>query len=134
MTVTKAEAIKLRELIEYAMTLVDDKTTSEAVTLLPHMKYDGALIKANTPIEWNDKVKRASVDLWDTKENNPDNAPTLWKDVNYKDGYRIIPDTITVTEMFSSNEYGWWGDVLYISKVDNNVYTPVQYADNWEIV
>lgn len=134
MTVTKKEAIRLRKLIEFAMISVDDKTASEAATLLPNMKYDGALIKANTPINWNGVVKRAVSDLWDTELNNPDNAPTLWKDINYKDGYRIIPETITVTEMFSANECGWWGDVLYMSKVDNNVYTPAQYADNWEIV
>ena len=134
MTVTKKEAIRLRKLIEYAMTSVDDKTVSEAATLLPDMKYDGALIKANTPINWNGVVKRAVSDLWDTELNNPDNAPTLWKDINYKDGIRIIPDVITVTEMFKANELGWWGDVLYRSKVDNNVHTPAQYADNWEIV
>ena len=134
MTVTKKEAIRLRKLIEFAMTSVDDKTASEAATLLPDMKYDGALIKANTPITWKGAVKRATVDLWDTEANNPDNAPTLWKDINYKDGIRIIPDAITVTEMFKANELGWWGDVLYKSKVDNNVHTPVQYPDNWEIV
>ena len=134
MTVTKKEAIRLRKLIEFAMTSVDDKTASEAATLLPVMKYDGALIKANTPISWNGVVKRAVSDLWDTELNNPDNAPTLWKDINYKDGIRIIPEAITVTEMFSAGELGWWGDVLYKSKVDNNHYTPEQYAANWEIV
>ena len=134
MTVTKKEAIRLRKLIELAMTTVDDKTASEAATLLPDMKYDGALIKANTPINWKGAVKRAGSDLWDTEENNPDNAPTLWKDINYKDGIRIIPENISVTELFSAGELGWWGDVLYKSKVDNNPYTPEQYPDNWEIV
>ena len=134
MTITKNEAIRIRKLIEKAMALIDDKTASEAATLLPHMKYDGALISAGTPIEWSGVVKRAAVDLWDTETNNPDNAPALWVNIAYKDGYRIIPTVITVTTAFSKGEYGWYDDVLYMSKVDNNVYTPEQYAYNWEIV
>lgn len=33
----------------------------------------------------------AAADLWDTAENNPENVPTLWEDIMYHDGYRIIP-------------------------------------------
>jgi hypothetical protein len=132
MTITKNEAIRLRKLIEHAMTTIDDKTASEAVTLLPHMKYDGALIKAGTPIDWNGTAKRAAVDLWDNIDNNPDEAPTLWINIEYKDGYRFIPETITVTTMFSKGECGWWKDELWESVVDNNVYNPDQYAANWQ--
>ena len=62
--------------------------------------------------------------MWDRQENNPDNAPVLWEDVMYKDGYRIIPEIITVQAAFSKGEIGWWKDKLYKSIVDNNVYTP----------
>ena len=34
---------------------------------------------------------------------------------------------------FSEGEIGWWGDKLYRSKVNDNVYTPAQYPDNWEL-
>ena len=85
MTVTKKEAIRLRKLIEFAMTSVDDKTASEAATLLPDMKYDGALIKAGTPINWNGAVKRATVDLWDTEANNNIQTP-----VQYPSNWEIV--------------------------------------------
>ena len=39
------------------------------------------------------------------KENNSDNAPTLWEDIAYKEGYRIIPETITAETAFMKNEY-----------------------------
>ena len=127
-------AYKLRPIIEQAMQSVEDDTASTAVTLFPRLNGDGALVKAGTRINWNGTVKRAAVDLWDTAENNPDNAPTLWEDLDYKDGYRIIPETITVTTAFAKDECGWWGDVLYRSRVAANVYTPAQYPDNWERV
>lgn len=126
------KARKLRKIIEQAIVSVDDKTSSEAVELLPTLKYDGSLIKAGIRINHNGTVKKATVDLWDTEANNPDNAPTLWEDIQYKDGYRIIPKVITVTSAFSKGEVGWWNGKLYKSLVDYNVYTPSEYARNWE--
>lgn len=128
----RAEAIYLRSIVEQATTSLDDKTASTAATLFPRLKENGELIRSGVRINWNGTVKKAAVDLWDTVENNPDNAPTLWADIAYKDGYRIIPETITVTTAFSEGEYGWWGDALYRSKVNSNVYTPAVYPDNWE--
>ena len=105
-----------------------------ASTLFPKLKQNGALISAGTRINWNGTIKKASVDLWDTAENNPDNASSLWQDIEYKDGYRFIPDTLTVTTAFAKDEFGWWNGVLYKSLVDANVYTPAVYRANWEEV
>ena len=131
---TRKEALRLRAIVEQAAASLDDKTASTAWMLFPRLRRDGALVKAGTRLNWNGTLKRAAVDLWDTPENNPDNAPNLWADIQYRNGYRIIPDTITVTTAFADGEYGWWGDVLYKSKVNSNVYTPEQYAPNWEAV
>ena len=129
-----AEAIRLRSIIEQASVSLDDKTASTAPTLFPRLKQNGALISAGTRINWNNTVKKAAVDLWDTAENNPDNATSLWADIEYKEGYRIIPDTITVTTAFAKDECGWWNGVLYRSLMDGNVYTPAVYPAGWEEV
>ena len=128
---TRAEALKLRAIVEQAAASLDDKTASEAPTLFPRLKQDGGLVRAGTRINWNGSVMKAAVDLWDTADNSPDNAPTLWETLDYKDGYRIIPSVITVTGAFAKGERGWWNGKLYESKVGSNVYTPEQYADNW---
>lgn len=127
-------ARKIRELLMKIIDNLSDADASTAPDMFPRLKEDGSAVYAGTRINWNGVIKKANVSLWDTNENNPDNAPDLWSDINYKEGYRIIPETITVTDMFAKDEFGWWGDELYRSKVDNNVYTPAQYADNWEIV
>lgn len=95
------EAIRMREIIEMGMANVPDKEASEVPTLSPELTYDGALIAAGTRINWNGILKRAAVDLWNTEENNPDNAPTLWEDIAYKEGYRIIPAAITAGTAFA---------------------------------
>ena len=113
--------------------IVDDATASRMVDYYPTLKQDGSLITVNTRINWNGKLKRAAVDLWDTEANNPDNAPTLWEDILYRDGYRIIPDVITAGTAFALDELGWWGDKLYKSLLSANVYTPEQYPNGWEL-
>ena len=130
---TRARAIQLRAVIEQAAQTIDEKTISEAPELCRTLKQDGSLVRAGTRINWNGTIKKAAVDIWDTEANDPDHAPSLWADIAYRDGYRIIPETITVTTAFSKGEKGWWIDgKLYEPKVDSNVYTPAQYADNWK--
>ena len=110
-----------------------DNEASTVPSLYEGMKYDGKLIAAGTRIPWGDKLMKAAVDLWDNEANNPDNAPTLWVELKYKDGIRIIPETITVPEAFSKDEPGWWTDgYVYISQVDANTFTPEQYPDYWK--
>ena len=133
MTLTE-KARKMRAAMETAAVSLDDATASTAPELFPRLKGDGSLVKAGTRICWCGTLKRAAVDLWDNVENTPDAAPTLWEDVLYRDGIRIIPETITVGLAFAKGEQGWWGDVLYASTMDANVWTPDAYPAGWEIV
>ena len=113
--------------------IVDDATASRMVDYYPTLKQDGSLIAVNTRINWNGKLKRAAVDLWDTEANNPDNAPTLWEDIEYRDGIRVIPTSIPSTDAFKKGDLGWWGDNLYQSIYDgDNVWTPEQYPAAWK--
>lgn len=131
---TILERVKmLRPIIEQAAQSLDDKVASTSAELFPSLKYDGSLIKAGTRINWFGVLKQAAVDLWDTAENNPDNAPTLWEDIAYKDGIRIIPNVITAGTAFAKDEQGWWKDTLYVSLIDANVYTPEQYPAGWTL-
>ena len=126
-------ARKLRPYVVKAAQSLDDKDASEAVALFDGMRYDGSLIAAGTRINWGGVLKMAAVNLWDAAENNPVNAPTLWKDIAYRQGVRMIPHTITVTEAFAKGERGWWHDEVYESLIDANVYTPEQYPAGWAL-
>lgn len=123
-----------RKAVLVAVPSLDDKVASTAAELFPKLREDDSLIKAGTRINWNGVLKRAAVDLWDRPENNPDNAPELWEDLEYREGYRIIPDTITAGLAFAKDELGWREDVLYKSLIDANVWTPEAYPSGWEIV
>lgn len=131
---TKEQAYKLRAILEKAAQGLEDADASTAPSFFPRLKEDGSLVSAGTKINWLGAVKRAAVDLWDTPESNPGNAPDLWEDISYKDGYRIIPETITAGLAFARDEYGWWKDALYKSLIDSNVWTPEAYPAGWALV
>lgn len=131
---TRLEAKSFIEAISALRDNATDAQASMAAAVYPTLKSDSSLIKAGTRINWNGVIKRAAVDLWDTAENNPDNAPLMWEDINYKEGYRLIPEIITVGTAFAKDECGWWGDTLYKSLIDANVYTPAAYPAGWEVV
>lgn len=131
---TRAEAIALKNGIIKIRENAGDALASTVVGLYPTLKESGALVKAGTRINHGGKLFRAAVDLWDTPQNSPDAAPALWEEINYREGYRIIPAVITAGTAFALGECGWWGEKLYKSTINANVYTPDQYANGWEEV
>ena len=131
---TESEISRLYIVQNIQTIITDDATASRAVEFHPEMQYNGKLIPAKTRINWKGKLKRTAVDVWDTEANNPDNAPNLWEDIAYRDGFRIIPEIITATLAFSEGEIGWWDDVLKRSKRDGNVHNPDVAPEWWEDV
>lgn len=131
---TRNEALRLRAIVEQAAASLPDKEASEGAALFPRLTQGGSLVSAGTRINWDGVIKRAAVDLWDTDTNTPDAAPTLWEDIAYRQGYRIIPATITAGTAFAQGECGWWGDTLYRSTIASNVWTPDAYPAGWEAV
>lgn len=129
------EAAKaVRRTMDAAGGMLDDRQASTVVTLYPSLRGDGSLVTAGTRICWNGRLLRAAVDLWDSAENAPDAAASLWEEIAYREGYRVIPDTLTAGTAFQRDELGWWGDTLYQSLIDANVWTPEQNAEGWEAV
>lgn len=127
------QAMKLRAAMVTASESLDDKTASTAPEMFGKLKQSGALVKAGTRINWNGVVKKANVDLWDTAENSPENAPDLWSDLAFHDGYRIIPTVFTAEIAFSEGETGWWEQdgCYYTANANGTVWTPAEYPSAW---
>ena len=134
MAITLERARQLRAMIEAAAGNLTDADASTAAELFPRLKQDGSLVSAGRRIRWGGEVMRAAVRLWGRTDNNPDSSPTLWEDLAYREGIRIIPGTITAGVAFAKDELGWWGHTLYKSLLDANVWTPEQHASGWEKV
>lgn len=124
----------LRAIIENVMAKEDDISASAAPEFYPGMKYDGKLITAGIRINWKGEIKKAAADLWDREENNPENAPGLWADIDYVYGTRVIKEEPTAADAFDKGEKGFWkkDGKIYTSLIPANVYTPENYPNGWE--
>ena len=131
---TREEARLFIESLKALRESATDAQASVAVNIYPDLCESGELVKAGTRIRHNGKILRVAVDMYDTAENSPENAPTLYEEIEYKEGIRIIPEVITVGKAFAKDELGWWKDEIYKSLIDANVYTPDAYAVGWEKV
>ena len=136
-------AERIRELLEKATIAspLTDAEASEEPTLFPSwekMLAEGHVftqeeVDKRPRIEYGGKLyfvigKHTVQDNWP-----PDTAVSLYTEIKYRKGHRVIEEYITAEEKFSKGETGIDADdVVWISTVDNNVYTPVQYPDNWE--
>ena len=108
----------LRPYIIKSAASLTDADASLAPELFTRLTGSGSLVKAGTRINWGGTIKRA--------------APALWEDIAYKQGYRIIPETITAGLAFAKGEKGWWQTELYESLLDANVWTPSVNPDGWK--
>lgn len=129
-----AEILKIKARMDGKVAELTDEAALLKPDVFPVMKKDGELIKAGTRINWKGTLKRAAVDLYDAVANSPDNAPNLWENVDYKNNYRVIPETLSVGDAFSEGEKGYWKDKLYVSLISNNVWNPEQHPAGWSEV
>lgn len=119
---------------------IDNQTAGRMIDYFPTMQEvcaEGESIKALTRIrDDNDPsvIWRSNVDLWNTEENSPKNAPTLWDKIAYHNGIRIIPDVIPATLAWKMDELGWRDGHIYKSGMDGNVYLPGTQGAPWELM
>lgn len=120
--------------------VITDAVASTLPELAPEMRYTGKSIPANTRIQWDygegPVVVKSKVTVWDREDNDPAHAPDLWDVLQYRDGYRIIPEVITAELAFDLGEIGYWppDGKFYLAKRAGVVHTPVAYPADWEEV
>ena len=78
---TKKEVKAFIDAINVLRDSVTDDVASKVPEIFPKLNGDNKFIRAGTRINWDGKVKKAINDRYDTFDNNPDNAPQLWKDI-----------------------------------------------------
>lgn len=143
MAFDKARAERIRELLEKATIAspLTDAEASEEPTLFPAWDkfleegrtFTQEYVQKRPRVEYNGKLYFV-IGAHTVQANwTPDTAVSLYTEIKYRKGHRVIEEYITAEEKFRKGETGIDADdVVWISKVDNNVYTPVQYPNNWE--
>lgn len=118
--------------------ILRDNTSDELASLVPNLfpsfKENGNNIDTGARYKWNGKIKKAKKNCHDIKEDNPENTPDNWEDLDYEDGFRTTSSVFAKGQEFSKGDYGFKKGVLYKSKIDNNGWDPELYPDYWEVI
>ena len=136
----RAEALKLRGIIENVITNLNNADACEAIPLFHNYEtdaswWDGHLIQTGTRIRWGDKLFAARSDVWAYSTYDPTNAPSLWEHIEYLHGHRVLNGAISASNPVLYGEYCWENGVLYESIFNGvNVYRPSEYPANWREV
>lgn len=127
-------AKKLRPIIEQSMQSVSDETALEAVSLFPQWK-EGETYTTGQRVRYDGVLYSVLQDHTSQAGWTPTTASGLFAKV-------LIPDADVIPEWEqpdSTNGYSVGDKVLfegvvYVSLIDNNVWSPAAYPDGWEAV
>lgn len=109
-----------------------DEVAAGMADLYPELKGDSAAVEANKRINWQGKVAKARVAVWDRPDQWPDAAPELWDILSIQGGYREIPEVITAALAFAPDEKGWWKGELYQNTSGVTLtHNPDLYPQGW---
>jgi hypothetical protein len=138
---TREKAFRYRALVEKAMasSSLTDAEASEVPTMFPAWEdlpegyeFKKEDVEKRPRVLYCDKLYAVTEQHKKQADWTPDVAVSLYEYVAYRDGYREIPEHITAVHPFRAGEEGIdVQDVVWVSKYDNNVYTPAQYEANW---
>jgi hypothetical protein len=127
-------AYKLRPYIEKAAQSLDDSSALEAPTLFPKWK-EGESYAAGMRVRYNEVLYSVLMDHTSQADWTPVAAPSLFAKV-------LIPDENVIPEWeqpdstngYMAGDKVTYNDKVYVSLIDNNVWSPEAYPAGWQEV
>lgn len=130
---SKERLIRLRQIIEQAMTFIeDDATAIEGTPLFPEWRPEVAYV-VGTRVKYNDVLYKVLQDHTSQETWTPVDAPSLYAQVLIPDE-NVIPEWIQPgsTNPYMKGDKVTFNGAVYQSTIDNNVWAPDAYG--WELV
>lgn len=118
---------------------VDGTALIENEIMIPSWKQrDYTSVPIGTPFKYNGQVYKLwqAHDATNQPDWNPEDAVSLWDIVHTKDPSYAKPFVTPsgTRGMYMKDDCCKYDGKIYRSKVDNNVYSPQDYPQNWEEV
>lgn len=130
------EARALRPLIEKAAASLPDEDALHGVKLFPAWAA-GVDYEADQRVRYEDKLYRCvqahtSQDGWE-----PPAVPALWTEVAKPGEIPVWKQPTGAQDAYMTGDKVWYPDkntTVYVSLIDNNVWSPADYPQGWEEV
>jgi len=130
------KARALRPLIEKAAASLPDEDALEGVELFPAWAA-GVEYAADQRVRYEDKLYRCvqahtSQDGWE-----PPAVPALWTEVAKPGEIPVWKQPTGAQDAYMTGDKVWYPDkdtTVFVSLIDNNVWSPADYPQGWEEV
>jgi chitodextrinase len=131
---TRERAYRLRELIEKAAESLEDADALDAVEFFPAWA-EGIEYAVGDRVRHEDTLYKCLQAHTSQAQWTPDVAPSLWAVVLIPDP-EVIPDWVQpdATNAYMTGDKVRFEGHVYVSLIDNNVWSPTAYPAGWQIV
>jgi hypothetical protein len=130
----REHAYKLRELMHKAAISLGDEDALEAVELFPAWAADKSYA-ADERIRYGEKLYRCVQAHTSQADWTPDATPALWTEVAKPGEIPVWKQPTGAQDAYNKGDRVWYpdrGTDIYVSTVDNNIWSPEAYPAGWE--
>lgn len=133
---TREHAYKLREMLHKASASLPDEDALEAVELFPLWAVDTEYA-ADVRVRYEDNLYRCVQAHTSQTGWEPPAVPALWTEVAKPGEIPVWKQPTGAQDAYMTGDkvhYPTADDPVYVSTVDNNVWSPADYPAGWEVV
>lgn len=134
--ISRAKAHALRALIEKAAVSLDDADALEAVELFKSW-YSGISYVTDERVRYGGKLYRCVQSHTSQADWEPDRTPALWTGVAKPGEIPVWRQPTGAQDAYNKGDKVWYPEkdtTVYVSLVDNNVWSPEAYPSGWEAI
>ena len=130
------ELLRIRRMIEKASVSLADEDALEAVELFPSWE-GGKAYAIGDRVRYGEKLFKCVQAHTSQDEWTPDATPALWTEVAKPGEIPVWRQPTGAQDAYNTGDKVWYPDVntsVYESTIDNNVWSPVDYPQGWQLV
>lgn len=132
----REHAYKLRELLHKASASLPDEDALEAVELFPLWAV-GSAYEADQRIRYGEKLYRCVQAHTSQSGWEPPAVSALWTEVAKPGEIPVWRQPTGAQDAYMTGDKVWYPEkdtTVYRSTIDNNVWSPADYPQGWEVV
>ena len=132
----REHAYKLRELLHKASASLTDEDALDGIELFAPWAADTAYA-LDVRVRYNEKLYKCVQAHTSQSAWTPDVTPALWTEVAKPGEIPVWRQPTGVQDAYMTGDKVWYPErdtTIYVSLIDNNVWSPEAYPQGWEAI
>lgn len=132
--ISRQKALALRRLIEKAAISLSDEDAIGCVELFPAWEADFAYT-ADERIRYGEKLYKCVQAHTSQEDWTPDATPALWTEIAAPGEIPVWRQPTGAQDAYMIGDKVWYPEkdtTVYVSLIDNNVWSPADYPQGWQ--